>query len=180
MLRPCKHVSGCVNWHHQACDSFTCWDQTWAPRPTWVSGEKGIKLKLSSLSFSTPAARVPAGHMTPAWLLKALSVPRGEKVIDTRALLTALVQCWALRGEKKDHGNDDVSKILKRIDLCAAITRTMADRKPLCEAYFTSCSIKPLYIVSIEPDFVENYSPCMPAQDKYSIAARRTRINVFA
>ncbi len=36
----------------------------------------------------------------------------------------------------------------------------MVDRNPLCGAYFISRTIKPLYIVSIEPGFVENYSPC--------------------
>lgn len=82
--------------------------------------------------------------------------------------------------KKKGRGNDDVSEIIKQIDLCAAITCRMVDRNPLCEAYFTSCTSKPLYIVSNEPYLVENYSPCTTAQDKNSTAARGTRINVFA
>jgi len=39
-------------------------------RLTWASGEKGIRLESLSMSFSTPAACVCAGHVTPAWLLE--------------------------------------------------------------------------------------------------------------
>lgn len=40
----------------RACDGFTA--ETWDLRPTWASGEKGIRLESLSLSFSTPAACV--------------------------------------------------------------------------------------------------------------------------
>lgn len=145
--------------------------------------EKGIRLESLSLSFSTPSACVSAGHVTPACLLEDPRCPLRLKghwhhcsPLCPHTVLS--VERW----KKKGHGNDDVSEIIKRIDLCAAITgfAIMGFYPPLCEAYFTSCTTKPLYIVSNELYFVENYSPCTTARDKNSTAARGMRINVFA
>lgn len=93
--------------------------------------------------------------MTPGWFVEGPWSP--QRLKGHWHHCSGLTQCWALRGKKK---KDDLSKIIKWIDLCAAITRTLADRNPSCQAYFTSCTAKQLYIVSLEPDFVENDSPC--------------------
>lgn len=139
---------------HCAQKAMLSWDQTWALRPTCVERRElfhssCLRLCWSHdfrLAFRTPPSLLPQrwkGH----W--HHCSAP------------SALTQCWASRGEKKkDHGNDDVSEIIRRIDLCAAITGTIVDRNPLCQAYFTSCTTASLYIVSIEPNFVEICSPC--------------------
>lgn len=162
-------------------------EQTWALRPRWASGEKGIRLESLSSSFSTLAAcvsSVSAGHMTdsprPFGFQKGLSASPGVKRSLT-PLLYVLCPHTVLRGERRGHGNDDVSKNNKKDwFVCCNNSDNGWIETPLCEAYFTPCSTKPLYIVSIEPDFVENYSPCATAGDRYSIAAHRTRTNAFA
>lgn len=157
---------------HCAQKAMLSWDQTWALRPRCLERRElfhssCLRLCWSHdfrLAFRTPPSLLPQrwkGH----W--HHCSAP------------SALTQCWASRGEKKrDHGNDDVSEIIRRIDLCAAITGTIVDRNPLCQAYFTSCTTESL--LSQLNQISWKFTPLVDDDCARQIEAHRMRINAYA
>lgn len=135
LLRSCTHIPVWTTLYHQAYDVLTAETDLSPLRPTWSSGAKGIRPESLSFSFFPPAACVSAGHVTLAWLLGGPGRPQRSRghwhhwsPLCPHTLLTA--ERW----QRKGRGDDDVSEIIKRIDLCAAISRTMVDGSQLCGA----------------------------------------------